>query len=413
MRGESLNLLVYEHASGGGFAGERIPPAILSEGYGMLRTLISDFKAEGCNIATFLDSRLKALNPPVETDNIIWISSQKELDDNLRKLSGSVDAVYVIAPESGQVLQKLVEIVEARGGSSLNCQIDAIKKASNKMTICEVLEKSGLRFPETVTMSFLEDLSHIKRIVSELGFPVVFKPIDGVGCSGLSVVRDATQIAAAVEKIMRGSSNEFFIAQKLIKGVSASVSLISTGEKALPITLNKQMVTLAPPHLQSRYNGGIVPFTHSLEKEALKAAQMAVNSLKGLKGYVGVDMILAKDGPVVMEVNPRLTTSYIGLRKVINFNPAQALIDAKFKQKLPENVRSLGYVFFSKVKVPSPNPLILSKIYKLDEVVSPPFPLLDNESAYALLASYSTRLKNAETAFYRAKKRLLSILSER
>lgn len=411
MRGDGLNLLVYEHASGGGFADERIPPDMLSEGYGMLRTLISDFKAEGYNIATFLDSRLKALNPPVEADDIISISSRKELDDNLRKLSGSVDAVYVIAPESGQVLQKLVETVEACGGASLNCQIAAIKKASDKMTICEVLEKSGLRVPKMVTMSLHENVCRIKRTVSELGFPVVFKPIDGVGCSGLSVARDATQIAAAVNKIMRESSNECFIVQKLIKGVSASVSLISTGEEALPITFNKQMVTLASPHSQSSYNGGIVPFTHPLEKEALKVAQMAVNSLKGLKGYVGVDMVLAKDGPVVMEVNPRLTTSYIGLRKVVNFNLAQAIIGAVFKQKLPENVRSLGYAFFSKVKVPSPSPLILSKIYKLDKVVSPPFPFLDNGPTYALLASHSAKLKNAQTAFYRAKKRLLGMLS--
>ncbi|MFP3984795.1 MAG: ATP-grasp domain-containing protein [Candidatus Bathyarchaeia archaeon] len=408
-----MNLLVYEHASGGGFADERIPLDMLSEGYGMLRTLISDFKARGYNTTTFLDSRLKKSNPPIEADKIISTSSRKELDKNLKKLSSLVDAVYVIGPESGQVLQKLVEIVEACGGTCLNSPIDAIKKASNKVTIYKSLAKSGLRVPETVTMSLLEKVSHIKRIVSELGFPVVFKPIDGVGCSGLSIVRGSGQIAAAVDKIMRESSSKCFIVQKLIKGVSASVSLISTGEKALPITLNKQIVTLAPPHSQSNYNGGIVPFTHSLEKEALKAAQIAVNSLKGLKGYVGVDIVLTKESPVVMEVNPRLTTSYIGLRKVVNFNPAQALIDAVFKQKLPENVRSLGCVFFSKVKVPCPNHLILSKIYKLDEVVSPPFPLLNNEPVYALLASYSTRLKNAQATFYRAKKRLQGILSER
>ncbi|MGQ9642050.1 MAG: ATP-grasp domain-containing protein [Candidatus Bathycorpusculaceae bacterium] len=408
-----MNLLVYEHASGGGFTNERIPLHMLSEGYGMLRTLISDFKAQGYNITTFLDSRLKTLNPPIEADNIISTSSRKELDENLKKLSGLVDAVYVIAPESGQVLQKLVKIVEACGGTCLNCQTDAIKEASNKMTICEVLEKSGLRVPETVTASRLENLSHVKRIVRELGFPVVFKPIDGVGCSGLSVVGDAGQITAAVNKIKRESPSKCFIVQKLIKRVSVSVSLISTGEKALPITLNKQMVTLAPPHLQSSYNGGIVPFTHSLKKEALNVAQMAVNSLKGLKGYVGVDMVLAKDEPIVIELNPRLTTSYIGLRNVVNFNQAQAIIDAVFRQKLPENVRSLGWVFFSKVKVPSPNPLILSKIYKLDGVVSPPFPLLDNEPAYALLASHSNRLKDSQTTFYRAKKHLLSILSER
>ncbi|NIV10374.1 MAG: ATP-grasp domain-containing protein, partial [Aliifodinibius sp.] len=63
---------------------------------------------------------------------------------------------------------------------------------------------------------------------------------------------------------------------------------------------------------------------HPLLEEALETAQRTVELLRGLRGYVGVDMVLTNDEPVVVEVNPRLTTSYIGLRKVINFNLAQA-----------------------------------------------------------------------------------------
>ena len=53
-----MRLLVYEHVSGGGFADESIPADILSEGFGMLSTVISDFKAAGHNITTTLDSRI-------------------------------------------------------------------------------------------------------------------------------------------------------------------------------------------------------------------------------------------------------------------------------------------------------------------------------------------------------------------
>ncbi|MFQ6086491.1 MAG: ATP-grasp domain-containing protein [Candidatus Bathyarchaeia archaeon] len=403
-----MQLLVYEHVSGGGFANEKLSPSILSEGYGMLRSLVSDFKAAGHNVTTSLDSRLKAFNPPIEADNIVSISFSNELNKNLKKFSKAVDAVYVIAPESGQTLQKLVELVETSGGLSLNSQIDAIKNASNKMTTYEVLKERRLMVPETVMISIHEDVKHVKHVIKELGFPLVFKPVDGVGCCGLSVVKDESHVVAAVKKIAKESLSEHFVAQKLIEGISVSASLISTGEKALPITLNKQMVTLASPYEKSSYNGGIVPFGHVLEKEALKAAQTAVESISGLRGYVGVDMALTRNGPVVIEVNPRLTTSYIGLRKAVNFNPAQAIIDAVLRRRLPENIQRVGYAFFSKVKVP-PVCQVLSETYGLKEMVSPPFPTVIDEPASALLAVHSNRLENAKMAFYRARKSLLKL----
>ena len=407
-----MNLLVYEHVTGGGFADKRISPSILSEGYGMLRALISDFRSAGYKVTTFLDLRLKAFNPPIEADNIISISSHKELDKALNKISKDVDAVYIIAPESDQVLQKLVEAVEDSSGTSLNCQVNAIEKASNKMEIYKILRKTGLWVPETLIVDLRENVKQIECMVDELGFPLVFKPICGVGCCGLSVIRDVSQIAAAVDKIMKESSNECFIAQRLIKGVAASVSLISNGEKASPITLNKQMITLAPPSSDSSYNGGIVPLRHSLEKEALRVARITIKSLTGLRGYIGVDMVLTRKEPVVMEVNPRLTTSYIGLRKVVNFNPAQAIINAVLKRRPPENVQSSGYTFFSKVKVPAPTREILLKTYGLKEVMSPPFSVPSDEAAYALLVSYSAKLKDAEIGLHQAKKRLLNALSQ-
>jgi predicted ATP-grasp superfamily ATP-dependent carboligase len=403
-----LRILVYEHVSGGGFANEELSPSVLSEGYGMLRSLISDLKTAGHNVTTLLDSRLKAFNPLIEADNMVLISSSNELNINLRKLSGTVDAVYIIAPESGQTLKKLVELVEASGGLSLNGQTGALRKASNKMTIYEVFEKRRFTVPETVMIGLNENIQQIKRIVSELGFPLVFKPIDGVGCCGLSIVKDESHMVAAVRKIAKESLSKHFIAQKLIEGINVSASVISAGENALSITLNKQIVTLASPYEKSSYTGGSVPFDHVLEDEALKAAQKAVESISGLRGYVGVDMVLTRNGPFVIEVNPRLTTSYIGLRKTVNFNPAQAIIDAVLRRQLPENMQRAGYAFFSKVKVP-PACQIMSETYRLKEVVSPPFPTVVDEPAYALLATHSDTLENAQTAFYRAKRRLLKL----
>ena len=403
-----MNLLIFEYVSGGGYANQKLSASILSEGYGMLRSLISDCKAAGHNVTALLDSRLKEFNPPNEADQIVSVSSLHELSAELKELSGVADAVYVIAPESGQVLEKLVENTEASGGTSLNCEIDAIKRVSNKMTAYKTLERTGLKVPETVLLGIHEKTDNIKRLTKELGYPLVFKPLDGVSCDGLSLVKDEGDIAGAVKKVAHESMSKQFIAQKVIRGKAASACVISTGDKAVAVTLNRQLVTLASPDEESGYYGGAVPFDHSLEKEALSAAERAVEAVSGLKGYVGVDIILTNEGPVVLEVNPRLTTSYVGLRRVVNFNPTEAIVDAVIGRKLPKNVQSRGYSFFSKVEVP-PRPQIIEETYKLKEVVSPPFPIEGKKSAYALIATVSTSPKGAESAFYRTKKRLLNL----
>ena len=135
-----MNLLLFEYFSGGGYADRQLSSSILSESYGMLRSLISDCKAAGHNVTTFLDSRLMRFNPPNEADRIVAVSSPKDFYTRLSEFSSLVDAVYLIAPESDQTLGKLVEKVVVSGGTSLNCGVEAIKQVSNKMTTYERLK---------------------------------------------------------------------------------------------------------------------------------------------------------------------------------------------------------------------------------------------------------------------------------
>jgi tyramine---L-glutamate ligase len=404
-----LNLLILEYVSGGGYANQKLSSSILNEGYGMLRSLISDCKAAGHNVTALLDSRLKEYNPPNEADQTVYVMSPKEFSTKMKELTSVADAVYVIAPESGQVLEKLVQSLETSGATSLNCSIDAIKRVSNKMTAYETLKRAGLKVPETVLLDIHEKTDYIEQLTKELGYPLVVKPLDGVSCGGLSIIKNGGDVALAVKKVADESSSEQFIAQERVKGEAASACVISTGEEAVAVTLNRQFVTLGSPDEESEYCGGAVPFEHSMEKEAMRAAERAVEGIGGLKGYVGVDMILTDEDPVVLEVNPRLTTSYVGLRRVSNFNPAETIIDAAVRRKLPENVQTRGYSFFSKVEVPLRRQ-ILAETYKLENVVSPPFPV-EEKTAYALIAAASTSPEGAESAFCRAKERLLKLYS--
>jgi predicted ATP-grasp superfamily ATP-dependent carboligase len=406
----TLRLFVYEHVSGGGFAGRSLPPSVLSEGFGMLRTLISDFKAAGHSVTTTLDSRLAALTSQIEADCVVPISSSREIEAAFRKIPESADVAYIVAPELNLVLQSLVANLEQAGVPSLNCQASAIGEVSDKAVFHEALKRLGLHAPETMVVSAFDDVAEIRQTVKDkLEFPLIFKPIDGVSCGGLSVVRNENQVTSAVDKIVKESSSKCFIVQELIRGVAVSVSLISSGSEALPISLNRQDVSLATPNSISTYQGGLVPFDNPLKRAAFAMAEKAVKSFRGLKGYIGVDLILTEKEPVVIEVNPRLTTSYVGVRKVASFSPAQAIINSVLERELPENTQSTGYAFFSKVETSKPTAEVLQKTYGMDEVVSPPFPVSENGTAYALVLSHRATLNEALAGFHEAKKRLLSI----
>jgi predicted ATP-grasp superfamily ATP-dependent carboligase len=68
-------------------------------------------------------------------------------------------------------------------------------------------------------------------------------------------------------------------------------------------------------------------------------AERAVECVEGLHGWFGVDLILGDatdgNGDAAIEINPRLTTSYLGLRRLARFNLAEALLAAATGSPMP------------------------------------------------------------------------------
>jgi predicted ATP-grasp superfamily ATP-dependent carboligase len=377
----------------------------------MLRTLTADFKAAGHSVTTTLDSRIAKLNPPVEADCVMPVFSSQEAQANLKKMAEQADAAYVIAPETDDVLRRLVEIVEQTRTVSLNCSARAIKTVSDKAVFYECLRNLGLPLPKTLMFSVTDNLNKIKAALrGSLEFPLIFKPSDGVSCCGLSVARNENQMAAAVGKIKRETASKRFLVQELINGAAASVSLLSTGNHVAPVSLNQQDVTLKTPEALSSYSGGAVPFEHSLKAEAFAVAERIAKAFPDLRGYIGVDFVLTESEAVPIEVNPRLTTSYVGLRRTVSFNPAQAILNAVLNRELPTSSQSRGYACFSKVETLNSTVDGLQKTYGINDVVSPPFPVSQHDAASALIATHGDTLKEAVTRFREAKKRVLNTI---
>lgn len=373
----------------------------------MLRIAAAGFRLAGYTVATLLDSRIAALNPPLEADAVTSVSLADEVDGAVKAAAGNVDAALVIAPEANGMLQSLVESVQEAGAVSLNCESRVIGEASYKPALWGRGKRLGLAVPETLLLDAQDDTELVKRMVQNtFGFPFVVKPVVGEDCGGLMLVKDERQLAAALERIRREWPAWRFMAQKYVDGMAASVSVLSTGREALPVSLNWQDTALGPPESDSTYGGGFVPFDSPLKAEAFDAAKRLVESYRGLRGYVGVDMVLTQDKPVVIEVNPRLTVSAVGLASVAGFNLAQAIFDAAANGELPAEPRTHGCSCFSKVQIPTQAPDAFREICRMDTVVSPPFPLQQGGNSCALLEAHDDTLEEARSKLEAARQRL-------
>jgi predicted ATP-grasp superfamily ATP-dependent carboligase len=97
-----------------------------------------------------------------------------------------------------------------------------------------------------------------------------------------------------------------------------------------------------------KYSGGEImspPDTSDILHNIIKKV---LEIIPGLKGYTGIDLIRSEAGYKIIEINPRLTTSYAGIRQVINLNLAEAMFDAVINNKLPESFKIKNKKIFSK-----------------------------------------------------------------
>jgi tyramine---L-glutamate ligase len=307
-----LNLLIFEYASALGIK----DPSLSAEGKAMLRGLTCDLECLPASylISKNIDSIDGSRCKPIVIDGTIddWISN------NISQF----DFCLPIAPEEDFILCGLTRIIEKNGVQVVGSDSDAVRICSDKYLTYNILKDKVPVIP-THRVAW-EDIGLYGQGIS--GTKKVVKPADGVSCSAVQIVNCKDSFKNATLKVRAVSSLPYFLVQDYIEGASASVSLLSNGKKAIPLSLNQQNIIIENGIIN--YNGGKVPMTHPLEDEAKKIAKNAVESIPGLKGYVGVDMILGDDEVYLVEINSRITTPYVALRNMLNFNLGEAIVQA-------------------------------------------------------------------------------------
>lgn len=302
-----MRILAYEHVTGGGMLDDPRMPAWAAEGDAMLRALVDDLRLiSGVEVVVPRDPRLAGDIPGA----ILAPASASAFRPWFRKAVLACDAVWPIAPESDSILLGVTNEVVDCGRILLNSLPEAVRISSSKAATHAMLEQNGI--PSIACFSNEEALPSSVDAV-------VVKPDDGAGCLDTYLFRDRSEL----RRWLRDHADPRQVLQPYVAGEPCSLSLICSGGTARLLACNRQKVTIGGSSF--RFDGVEVAAVKDDGSYARLAARIG-EALPGLWGYCGVDIIATPAGPVVVEINPRLTLSYVGLRRATGVNPAALVV---------------------------------------------------------------------------------------
>jgi predicted ATP-grasp superfamily ATP-dependent carboligase len=198
-----------------------------------------------------------------------------------------------------------------QGKLVLGCGPSSIKICSEKMATCLALEKTGIATIPTYTLDNWPR-SHWIWLA---------KPNDGAGCSDTVCFNNADDLQDWME---RNEKQLTHVIQAYQPGDCASISCVIKNGKARLLSCNSQVIEINN-HMLS-YHGGVINGMREYWPQFELVANQVAKAFPDLAGYVGIDVIVDNDEVIVVEINPRLTTCYVGLHEAIGINPAELII---------------------------------------------------------------------------------------
>jgi predicted ATP-grasp superfamily ATP-dependent carboligase len=320
-----MRFFVYEFVTGGGTwdTTGSIDPAgsLLDEGAAMAKSIVADLLAGGIQVTAMLDVRLQEkIQPACPVESVANSREERRIFDRLVR---DADATLLIAPEIGGALLERCRRIESLGGRLASPDSRFVAIAADKQATAECLSSVRVRVPEGVRLS-----ARLDGIGSAL-FPAVLKPCDGAGSWEVCRVDDLDQLHRRLDlpPVQRELLHGNLRLERFVPGLAASVAVLSGPKQRMALEPCQQV--LAEEGLA--YRGGRLPLAAPLVMRARQLALAAIEALPPTIGYVGVDLVLgaAADGgqDYVIEINPRLTSSYVGLRAACRQNLASAMLD--------------------------------------------------------------------------------------
>jgi predicted ATP-grasp superfamily ATP-dependent carboligase len=299
---------------------------LFGEGWAMLAAALDDFcRVPDAKVRTVLSPALRdepaiVVVLPGLVERGVRIDWSHHDAEAFYAAAATADYALVIAPEFEQILETRCRWALAARAKLLGPAPDAVALTADKLALAQHFDKRGVRTPPTFTCD---------QSLADVGQPWVVKPRHGAGSQQTKIIIVSDGPSGVLGDLVLAALGPVeMVVQPLVPGLSASVAFVIGERQAHALVPAEQFVTVTG---NLSYSGGRAPLLlDAMSERAIRIARQAIDCVPGLNGYVGVDVVLGgrADGSAdyVIEINPRLTTSYLGLRALCEDNLMELLL---------------------------------------------------------------------------------------
>jgi predicted ATP-grasp superfamily ATP-dependent carboligase len=405
---EINRIFIFEFISGGGFNHVDIPISLFTEGFGMLRVIAEDFKNLGFQIKTLIDYRIQHMIRYLKTDFTMEINQNMDIFLEVKNAVKDCRYVFIIAPEFSGILYNLTKIMKDQNKIILSMSLEAIRLGSSKFETYIYCKAQEVSTPLTYHLpSLLLHKDHIMKIILKFKFPVIIKPEDGVGAESILYFENKSQISSFfTSSRSHFESNRDYIMQEYVPGKDLSVSIIGNSQGSNILSINAQFVEISKLTNKSSYLGGYTPISDYDNIRKKLEVQLQRLNLIGFTGYYGIDFIRKTDNSLsFIEINPRLTTSYIGIRNITKKNPLLLISqpDMDVNNVIDSTHEYFSHFFHLRLRYVGDLPLtevnegLIPQIIKeIPHIVSPPLALNEDPLFTCFIATKAKNMRDSK-----------------
>lgn len=244
----------------------------------------------------------------------------------------SIDGVMCIASDVPLTVASVAHALDLPGIS-----IETAQLAADKLAMKERFIEREISIP---WFSRVNSATHLRRILSEKGLPVVLKPVDSRGARGVLRLTESVDLDWAYEHSVSFSPSRRVMVEEYLEGPQISTeSVIIQGQAFTPgfTDRNYEYLDRFAPYIIE--NGGHQPSVFTVEQKSAvsRLAEQAALAMGITTGIAKGDMVLTKDGPKVIEIAARLSGGWFSTNQ-IPIATGVDLIGAAIKIALGVNV---------------------------------------------------------------------------
>jgi predicted ATP-grasp superfamily ATP-dependent carboligase len=233
----------------------------------------------------------------------------------------------VIAPETDGCLASITDKLRSGGHVLVNADAEFMAACSDKWLTAQALAARGIPHPPTRLGG--DEPSFAAAVAAADNAAWIIKPRDGAGCQETWRVP-----TAELERCHEFASDRYLI-QPWLEGIPGSLAVLCGPETRVVLPPMQQLLQFLPEDRRDRlcYRGGHGPW-FPLSADTLERFALGVlDAIPGEPaGWIGIDFLyrpqVAQQPLLAIEINPRLTTSYLGVRECLQQNVAELMLKA-------------------------------------------------------------------------------------